>query len=76
MQGTKNYGLIVHKSDIDLHGFADPDWVSDKHDRKSYTGYIFKLFGSSIQKTVTLFSTETEYMAIAEAAKEIIYLKN
>lgn len=66
----------------ELVGFVDADWGNNRIDRKSYSGYAFKFCGSLIswesnkQKTVALSSTEAEYMAISEAAKEAIYLKN
>lgn len=83
MQGTKNVGLVFRKSNsCSIKGFVDADWAGDKQDRKSYTGFIFKLSENAIswesrkQRTVALSSTEAEYMAISEAAKEAIYLKN
>lgn len=82
LQGTKSYSLIFTKDDRPLIGFVDADWASDKSDRKSYTGFVFKLSGGSIswkskkQNTVALSSTEAEYMALSEAAKEAIYLRN
>ena len=82
MQGTKSFCLKFTKDSSDLVGFVDSDWGSDKRDRKSYTGYVFKLSGGVIswkstkQRTVALSSTEAEYMAICEASKEAIYLKN
>lgn len=64
-------------------GFVDSDWGSNKQDRKSYTGYVFKLSGAAVswksckQKTIALSSTEPEYyMALSEASKEAIYLRN
>lgn len=82
LKGTKNYVIKFTKDDINLLGYVDADWGSDKADRKSYTGYIFKLSGgpiswkSSKQKTVALSSTEAEYMALSDASKEAIYLRN
>lgn len=82
LQGTKSYCLKFSKDSSDLVGFVDSDWGSDKRDRRSYTGYVFKLSGSAIswrstkQKTVALSSTEAEYMALCEASKEAMYLKN
>lgn len=82
LQKTKSYGLLFVKDDCYLEGFVDADWGSNIVDRKSYTGFCFKLSGTVIsyeckkQQTVALSSTEAEYMAIAEACKEAIYLRN
>ena len=54
----------------------------DKDSGKSTTGYVFTVGGTAIswmsrlQKSVALSTTEAEYMAIAEAAKELVWLKN
>lgn len=80
--GTKGYSLLFSKENLDIQGFVDADWASNSLDRKSYTGYVFKLNGSVIsfesvkQKTVALSSMEAEYMAMSEATKEAIYLQN
>lgn len=82
LKKTKSYALKYVKDDLDLIGYVDADWASDCTDRKSYTGFMFKMSGSVIsfeckkQLTIALSSTEAEYMAICEAAKEAIYLKN
>jgi transposase InsO family protein len=82
LQKTKSYGLMFTNDNCNLEGFVDADWASNAIDRKSYTGFCFKFSGAVIsheckkQQTVALSSTEAEYMAIAEACKEAIYLKN
>ncbi|CAH2104034.1 unnamed protein product [Euphydryas editha] len=82
LKKTKKYGLVYRKDDTNLHGFVDADWASCTIDRRSYTGYSFILAGCVIsyeskkQRTVALSSTEAEYMALSEACKEAIYLKN
>ncbi|GKF94203.1 hypothetical protein Tco_0283903, partial [Tanacetum coccineum] len=43
--------------------------------RKSTT-VMFSQWMSRIQKCVTMSTTESEYMAIAEAGKELVWLKN
>jgi hypothetical protein len=64
-----------------LLGFADSDWAGDKDYRKSTTGYTFILNGGAVswksgrQQSVALSSTEAEYVAYAEAAKEAIWLR-
>lgn len=79
---TKNYCLKYVKGKAELEGFVDSDWGSSCIDRKSYTGFCFLMSGSAIswesrkQRTVALSSMEAEYMSIAEACKEAIYLKS
>lgn len=79
---TKSFGLMYVKDNSDITGFVDADWASDVVDRKSYTGYCFKYSGCVVshecrkQQTVALSSTEAEYMAISEASKEAIFIKN
>eukprot|EP00959_Pyramimonas_sp_CCMP1952_P363196 7605767-Pyramimonas_sp.AAC.1 len=58
---------------------VDSDWAGDRTDRKSQTGVLVTLNGgvlnyfSSKQATVSLSSTEAEYIAAAEACKEGLY---
>lgn len=67
-----------------LCGFVDSDWGgSDKQDRKSTTGYLFKLFdvctitwSTKKQMSVAASSTEAEYMALYEAVREALWLKS
>lgn len=79
---TKNYCLRYSREGAELEGFVDADWASDAIDRRSYTGFCFMKSGSAIaweskkQRTVALSSCEAEYMALSEACREAIYLKN
>lgn len=82
IRGTLDYGLLFTKTNTELYGVVDADWGGNMTDRRSYSGYAFILGGSAIswearkQKTVSLSSTEAEYIAVAEATKEALYLKN
>ena len=82
IQGTKSYCLIFAPSDGQLIGHIDADWANDPTDRRSTTGYLFTLGSAPVswrtrkQPTVALSSCEAEYMALAEATKEAIYLRN
>ena len=70
----KNPKLIVE-------GFSDSDYATDIDRRRSVTGYTFKFGGNTIswksclQSVVALSTTEAEYMAMNEAAKEAMWLK-
>jgi hypothetical protein len=64
-----------------LIGYVDSDYVGDLDRRRSLTCYVFA-FGSCVvswkavlQPIVALSTNEVEYMAIAEACKEMIWLK-
>ncbi len=81
---TKNKGLLYESSDditLTLKGYVDSDWGGDFTTRKSTTGYLFLLgnapisWSSKLQKSVAISSCEAEYMALKEAAKELIWLK-
>lgn len=82
LKGTMSLGLTFEANSVQLKGFVDADWGNCPVDRRSYTGYTFTLCGGSIcwesrkQRTVALSSTEAEYMGLAEAAKEAIYLRS
>ena len=74
-------GLTYQSDRKPITGYVDADWGGCIEDRQSHTGYIFLLNGSSIswdsrkQWTVALSTTEAEYMAMSECAKEAIYLQ-
>lgn len=80
--GTAELG-IMYKSDGNdfiLEGYSDADFTGDVETRRSTTGYMFILanglvtWASQRQKSVTLNTTEAEYVAAAAAAKEAIWL--
>ncbi|XP_077257634.1 uncharacterized protein LOC143894862 [Temnothorax americanus] len=64
LAGTKNYKLHLSSTSDDM----DADWAGDKQDRKSTSGYIFKLGSSAIawsshkQTSVSMSSTEAEFL--------------
>ena len=74
--------LCFRKGNLTLQGFSDADLGGDFDTKKNTTGYIFTLGGtavswkSKLQDRVTLSTTEAKYIAISEAAKEMIWLKN
>lgn len=82
IQDTKELGLHFPKEEksVPLIGYADADWAGNA-DRKSVSGFLFKVLGSTVswttkkQSSVALSSTEAEYVALATAATELIWLK-
>ena len=82
LKGTTDIGLIYGgDADCLVAGYSDSDYAADVDGRRSMTGYIFTLGNSvvswkaTLQPSVTLSTTEAEYMALTEAAKEGIWLK-
>ncbi|KAL1556436.1 Retrovirus-related Pol polyprotein from transposon TNT 1-94 [Salvia divinorum] len=82
LRGTSDVGLIYGgDTHCSVTGYSDSDYAGDVDGRRSMTGYVFTLGGSvvswkaTLQAAVTLSTTEAEYMALTEAAKEGIWLK-
>ena len=63
-------------------GYADADWAGDVNTRKSTSGYVFQIGGSTIswmskrQSIVALSTTEAEYVALSTATQEAIWLRS
>ena len=83
LKGTLTYGLkFVASDDFQLYGYSDSDWAGDVETRKSTSGYVFRLGGATIswrskkQSVVALSSTEAEYIALASAVQEAVWLRN
>ena len=82
LRGTSDVGLVYGDSEnCVLAGYSDSDYAADLDGRRSMTGYVFTVGGSvvswkaTLQPSVALSTTEAEYMALTEAAKEGIWLK-
>jgi hypothetical protein len=85
--GTINVGLTFKRSEdqqsenSDLTGYSDSDFAGLKDKRHSTGGYVFMLADGAIshsskqQPTIALSSCEAEYMALSEAAKEAIWIR-
>ena len=59
----------------------DSDFAGDLDKCRSTTAYVFTLasgpvsWKSNLQSTIALSTTETEYMAVTEGAKEAVWLR-
>jgi len=82
LKGTSRMCLCFRKSNLTLQRFLDSNLGGYFDTKKSTTCYIFTLRGivvswkSKLQHRVAFSTTEVEYIAISEAAKEMIWLKN
>ncbi|KAL1194822.1 Retrovirus-related Pol polyprotein from transposon TNT 1-94 [Cardamine amara subsp. amara] len=82
LRGTSDIALIYGgEVPCMITGYSDSDYAGDVDNKRSMTDYVFALGNSAIrwkatlQPTVTLLTTEAEYMVLTEAAKEDIWLK-
>jgi hypothetical protein len=81
LKGTIDHGILFKSSTSSkLEGFSDADWAGDTTDRKSTSGNVYTLYGGAVvwaatkQKTVANSSVESEYVALASAVKEGLWL--
>jgi hypothetical protein len=82
LSSTRTVGLTLGgKEKRPLEGWVDADWAGCQETRRSTTGWIIELKGSPIvwssrrQATVSASTTEAEYIAITEARREIMWLR-
>ncbi|KAL0463092.1 UNVERIFIED_CONTAM: Retrovirus-related Pol polyprotein from transposon TNT 1-94 [Sesamum latifolium] len=82
LKRTKDMFLIYGGGELILEGYSDANFQSDDDDAKSQSGFVFMLNGgvvawkSSKQDTTADSTTEAEYIAASEAAKEAVWMKN
>ena len=84
LKGTVNYKLCYTKSKggLSLYGYTDSDLGSSIDDRRSTSGFYFSLnscgppisWKTKKQPTVALSSCEAEYISLAGALQEAIFL--
>jgi hypothetical protein len=89
LKGTKDLGIkysalpqdtLQENSNL-FHGYADAAYANSD-DYKSTSGYVFIVGGGAItwrskkQTTISLSSTEAEYIALSEAGREACWLQN
>ena len=65
----------------DCVGYSDADWGGDLDDRKSTSGYVFQISGGAVswsskkQTCVALSTAEAEYVALASATQEAMWMR-
>ena len=73
--------LVYSSGSLETIGYTDSDFQGDIDSRKSTSGYVFTLNGGTIcwrsvkQTCVADSTTEGEYVATFEVAKEAVWLK-
>ncbi|CCF51999.1 uncharacterized protein UHOR_17014 [Ustilago hordei] len=81
LKGTMRINLSAREpiGKLILTGWADSNWAGSRNCRKLTSGYIFAIDGlicswlSRLQLTVANSSVEAEYVALAGAARELIW---
>ncbi|KAL0293559.1 UNVERIFIED_CONTAM: Retrovirus-related Pol polyprotein from transposon TNT 1-94 [Sesamum radiatum] len=82
LKRTKDMFLIYGGGELILEGYSDANFQSDDDDAKSQWGFVFKLNVGVVawkcfeQDTTTDSTTEAEYIAASEVAKEVVWMKN
>ncbi|KAH9670955.1 hypothetical protein KPL70_017162 [Citrus sinensis] len=80
LKRIKNYILVYSGDELIPVGYTDSDFMSDKDSRKSTSTYVFTLGSGAIswrsvkQSCIADSTTEAEYVAASEAAKEAVWL--
>jgi hypothetical protein len=82
LRRTKDMFLVYGgEEELVVNGYTDASFQTDKDDYRSQSGFVFMLNGgavswkSSKQETVADSTTEAEYIAASEAAKEGVWIK-
>lgn len=82
LKGTLDHGIFFENNlNFTLSCYSDADYAGDVRTRRSTSGFVFLLGSSCItwasqrQKCVALSTTESEYVAAAEAVKELVWIK-
>jgi len=82
LRRTKDVFLVYGDAEeLVVTGYTDASFQTDKDNSKSLSGFVFKVNGgavswkSSKQETVANSTTESEYIAASEAAKEGVWIR-
>ncbi|GMF66379.1 unnamed protein product [Phytophthora lilii] len=82
LKGTATLGIQFRRNKhLVLEAFADANWGGDKLTRRSTSGVLLLLGGAPVvfkskrQATVALSSAEAEYMSLALATQEVVWLR-
>ncbi|KAJ9545527.1 hypothetical protein OSB04_025234 [Centaurea solstitialis] len=84
LRRTKEMFLVFggFEDEISVTGYSDASFQTDRDDYRSQSGYVFTLNGGAIswksskQDTIADSTTEAEYIAASDTAKEAVWLRN
>ena len=81
LQKTKDLRIIYGNGDLDLVVYSDSDYATCTETRRCFAGRLAILNGGPVtwkskkMDTVVLSTTEAEYMAVTEAVKDALWLR-
>jgi len=82
LQGTQDLGLWFLKNQTPtMIGYVDAGYMSDPHNARSQTGFVFLCGGAAIswrsmkQALVATLTNHSEIIALYEAARECVWLR-
>jgi len=83
LKHTSDLGIIYSGGNEQLDGYSDADFATSDVDRRRVTsGYVFRLWGGAIswqskkQPSVSLATGDAEYVALAQASRELMWLRS
>ncbi|KAK9101196.1 hypothetical protein Scep_024626 [Stephania cephalantha] len=83
LRGTSDMGLFYSRGvKLNLQGYADAGFLYDPHKARSQTGYVFTCGNTVVswksvkQTMVATSSNHSEVLAIHEASRECVWLRN
>ncbi|KAK2436707.1 putative mitochondrial protein [Trifolium repens] len=83
LRGTMDMGLLYHKvPKLEIIGYADAGYLSDPHNGRSQTGYLFTSGDTAIswrsvkQTMAATSSNHAELLALHEASRECVWLRS
>ena len=82
LRGTIKTGITLGGDQtMEVNGFCDSDWGSEPDQNRSTSGFIFTInrgpvaWSSSLQRLSALSVSEAEYVSLAEALQEVLWLR-
>ena len=81
LRRTKDSFFVYGDGDLQVSGYSDASFQSDKDDCKSQSGFVFIMNGGAVvwksfkQDTTADSTTEAEYIAASDAAKEAVWIR-
>jgi hypothetical protein len=82
LNGTRDFGLFYARGqDSTLIGYTDAGYLSDPHNARSQTGFVYLYGGTAIswkstkQTLVATSTNHSEIIALYEASKECVWLR-